>query len=95
MDTIDLIDGAVVGGTAILLSKVVMSRSAWTLLSVRGAKGELLDRFVNAWTMSWMPVMTRSVEEAMGVVTFVGNQERVTVMHSRRVSHIHTLKKQQ
>jgi hypothetical protein len=86
-------DKADFGGAAILLSKVlVRSRSAWTSLSVRGAKGELVDGCVKAWTMSLMPARTRSVEEARGIVTLDGNQDRVSVMRVRWVSHIQTMK---
>ena len=75
-----------------MLSKVVMSRRAWTSLSVLGANGELSDGFVKAWTMSLIPAMMRSVDEARGMVTLVGNQERVSVILSRRVSQIQTVK---
>jgi hypothetical protein len=85
-------DGADFGGAAMLLSKVTRSRSAWTLPSVRGAKGKLLDRFVNAWTMSLILAMTRSVDEARGIVTLDGNQDRVSVIRVRRVSHIQTVR---
>jgi hypothetical protein len=50
-------DGAAFGGAAMWLSKVVRSCSAWTLLSVRGAKGELVDGCVKAWTISFIMIL--------------------------------------
>jgi hypothetical protein len=83
--------GQTSGGAAMLLSKAVRLRSVWTSLSVRGAKGELLDGFVNAWMTSWIPAMTRSVVDARGIVTLEGNQDRVLVIWLRQVSHIQTM----
>jgi hypothetical protein len=76
------------GGVAMLVRRAVRSRRAWTWLSVRGAIGELLDGLLRALTMSWMPARMRSVDEASGMVTLVGNQETVSQMRSRRVSQI-------
>ena len=84
-------DGGGVGDT-MLVSNVVRSSSAWTWLSVRGANGELFNGLLRASIMSCIPARTRSVEEASGMVTLVGNQAMVSQMCSRRVSHIHILK---
>ena len=83
--------GSLFTGLVMLVKRIVKSCNAWTWLSVHGAMGELAVGFVNAWTISWMPVMTRSVEEAKGIWTFVGNQERVSQMRSLHVSQIHTV----
>jgi hypothetical protein len=77
-------DGAAFGGAAMLLSNVA--------LSVHGAKGELVDGCVKAWTISLIPARTRSMEEARGIVTLDGNQDSVSVMRVRRVSQIQTVK---
>jgi hypothetical protein len=61
-----------------------------TLLSVGRAMGELADRFSRACMMPRTPAMMRSMEEARGIVIFVGNHSRVSQMDSRLVSHTQT-----
>jgi hypothetical protein len=86
-------DGAGLGaGVAMLVSRAVISLSACTWLSVRGASGELADGLFKAVTMSWMPASTRSVEDASGIVTFVGNHETVSQMRAQRVSQSQMVK---
>jgi hypothetical protein len=72
---------------AMLVSSVVRSSKAWTWLSVWGAKGELLEGLMRA-----MPARMRLVDEAIGMVTLVGDQETVLQIRLRRVSHIHMVK---
>jgi hypothetical protein len=57
-------------------------------LSDSGARGELAEGFERALTMSRAPAMTRSTDEARGMVTFFGNHCRVSQMRSRLVSQI-------
>jgi hypothetical protein len=64
---------------------------AATWLSVRGASGEPGEGFWRASVMSCRPARIRSVEEARGMVTFVGNQEIVSAIRSARESHSQTV----
>ena len=53
-----------------------------------GANGEFGDGLHRAEEMSVKPAMMMSVEEASGMVTFVGNQETVSEMRSAWVANI-------
>jgi hypothetical protein len=73
-------------------ARPVRRRVSWwsvaTWLSVRGARGEFADGFCRAVVMSWMPAMMRSVDEARGMVTLVGNHDTVSEMRSVREANI-------
>jgi hypothetical protein len=69
-----------------VLERLDFAVSPWGQWKIGG------DGCVKAWTISWIPARTRSVEEARGIVTLEGNHERVSVMRVRRVSHIQTMK---
>jgi hypothetical protein len=58
-----------------------------TWLSVRGARGEPGGGLFRAVVMSLRPARMRSLEEARGMVTCVGNNETVSTMRSVRKSH--------
>jgi hypothetical protein len=64
---------------------------AVTWLSVSGLRGEPGVGFWRASRISWMPARIRSFEEAIGMLTFVGNQEIVSQTRIERVSQIHAL----
>jgi hypothetical protein len=55
-------------------------------LSVSGARGELAEGCCRAWMMSLAPAITRSMDEARGMVTCIGNHSSVSQVRSRRVS---------
>jgi hypothetical protein len=57
-------------------------------ISVTGASGEPGEGFWRALVMSRNAARIRSLEEARGIVTLVGNQESVSEMRVARVSHI-------
>jgi hypothetical protein len=88
--------GIGVVGTALLVMEVAhrpVSNSvrfceAVTWLLVMGAKGEPGDGCGRAVVMSCRAARMRSLEEARGMVTFVGNQEMVSEICSARVSNI-------
>ena len=73
------------------VSKVVRSLRTATWLSAMGARGEPTEGLAIALVMSVSPARMRSLDEAMGMVTFVGNQEIVSQMRSARVSQIQIL----
>jgi len=70
------------------VSKLVRFCNAVTWLSVRGASDAAGDGFWRAVVMSAKAAKMRSLEEARGMVTFVGNQETVSEIRSARVSSI-------
>ena len=70
------------------VNKVVRFCKAVTWLSVKGASEAAGDGFRRAVVMSVKAAKTRSLEEASGMVTFVGNQETVSEIRSARVSSI-------
>ena len=76
-----------VGLAAMLVRISVSCLRAWTWLSVSGANGETGDGLFRAATMLLMPARIRSLDDASGFVTLVGNQDTVSQMHSARVSH--------
>ena len=67
-----------------------LSKTA-TSLSVSGASGEPGEGFRSARTMSFAAAMTMSVDDAVGMVTVVGNQTTVSEIRSARVAVIQTL----
>jgi hypothetical protein len=72
---------------------VMSSERTWrvvTWLSVRGSVGEPMDGLRRASRMARMPARIKSFEDAIGIVTLLGNQARVS--HSRvvLVSATHT-----
>ncbi len=75
-------DGAVERGRGLgdvsPVIRVVSCRRLWTWLSVSGAKGEPGDGLFKACRMSRMQARMRSLEEASGIVTFLGNHEMVS-----------------
>ena len=82
-------------GTVALCSLGTLLRRTWsstwswcTSLSVRGANGELAVGFSRAWVRSWAAARTRSVEEAVGMVTCLGNHSTVSMMRVALVSMI-------
>ena len=72
------------------MSSVVRSWGAATWLSARGASGELAEGLEMALVRSMRLVRMRSLDEARGMVTFVGNHEMVSQIRSMRVSLIQT-----
>ena len=88
-----------IGGEAVAMgasgqrpvSTSVMVLRAATWLSVTGASGEPGEGFWSALVMSCNAARMRSVDEARGIVTLVGNQESVSEMRVARVSHIQTV----
>ena len=62
------------------------------MLSVSGAKKvEPGDGLFRACRMSPMPAKIRSFDDAIGIVTLVGNHASVSQMRVALVSHIHTV----
>ena len=88
--SVTLRDGAGAFGTRLVSSSVRICRVA-TWLSVSGSSGDPCDGFFRAERMSWIPARIRSLEDARGMVTLVGNQAKVSQMRSCRVSQIHTV----
>jgi hypothetical protein len=78
-------------GVARPVRRVWMRWRVATWLSVRGARGEPADGLAIACVRSARLARMRSLEEARGMVTLVGNQEIVSQMRSARVSQIQTL----
>jgi hypothetical protein len=78
-------------GVARPVRRVWMSWRVATWLSVRGARGEPADGLAIACARSARLARMRSLEEARGMVTLVGNQETASQMRSARVSQIQTL----
>jgi hypothetical protein len=70
------------------VSKSVRFCNAVTWLSVKGAKEAAGDGWLRAVVISVSAARIRSLEEARGMVTFVGNQETVSEIRSARVSSI-------
>ena len=56
-----------------------------------GASGELGDGWWRACRMSRMPAKMRSLDDANGMVSFVGNPERVSQMRVARISQSQTV----
>ena len=79
------------GGLATVVRTRVNCSSASCKLSVSGAKVEPGDGFLRACMMSPMPARIRSFEDAIGIVTLVGNHTSVSQMREARVSHNHTV----
>ncbi len=71
------------------ISMSCMSAVLW--LSVSGARGEFGDRLRKVAVMSVTPARIISIENMVGMVTFVGNQVKVLQMHCAWVSDIHTV----
>jgi hypothetical protein len=61
--------------------------SVFVSLSVSGASGEPAEGCWRAWTMSLAPAITKSIDDARGMITCIGNQSRVSQVRSRRVSN--------
>jgi len=61
----------------------------WLLLS--GANGELADGFCNAVVTSVIPARSKSMDNAMGIGAFVGNQVSVSYIHCVCVSVVNTV----
>jgi hypothetical protein len=78
-------------GVARPVRRVWSSWSVATWLSVRGASGDPADGLAMAWVRSARLARIKSLEEARGMVTLVGNHEIVSQMRSARVSQIQTL----
>ena len=78
-------------GAARLLRMAVSWWSAATWLSVSGSSGEPGEGLVSAARMSVMPARIKSLEEAIGMVTFVGNHVMVSQVRVARVSQIQTV----
>jgi len=57
-------------------------------LSVRGARGDPADGFCRALMMSLAAALMVSTDDAVGMVTLVGNQLSVLQMRVLRVFHI-------
>jgi hypothetical protein len=57
-------------------------------LSVSGASGEPGDEWCSACAIFLMPAKMSSFEEAINIVTLVGNHTSVLQMRVARVSHI-------
>ena len=76
------------GSSAMPVRISVSCLRAWTWLSVSGANGEPGDGLFRAATMLLMLARIRSLDDASGIVTLVGNQDTVSQMRSARVSHI-------
>jgi hypothetical protein len=79
------------GGATRDVRTIVRVVMALTWLSVSGANGAPADGWRSAWTMSWMPLRIKSLMDASGICTFVGNHARVSQMRVARMSHIHTV----
>jgi len=56
-----------------------------------GANGELADGFCNAVVMLAIPTSSKSMEDAMGMGAFVGNQVSVSHIHCACISLTHTV----
>ena len=65
--------------------------SAATWLLVNGSSGEPGDGLVRAARMLLMPARIRSFDDAIGMVTLVGNHVMVSHMRVARVSQIQTV----
>lgn len=77
-------DGVVVWvGVARPVKTVVSCLRLCTWLSVSGAKGEPGEGLLSARRMSRMPARIRSLDDASGIVSFLGNHD--TVSHTRSV----------
>jgi hypothetical protein len=70
------------------VSKSVRFCNAVTWLSVKGAREAVGDGWFRAVVISVRAARIRSLEEASGMVIFVGNHETVSDMRSARVSSI-------
>jgi hypothetical protein len=70
------------------VSNSVRFCKAVTWLSVMGAKDEAGDGCRRAVVMSYRAARIRSLEDAMGMVTFVGNHDMVSEIRPARVSSI-------
>ena len=82
--------GGVCGLATVVRMLVSCSKASWWL-SVKGARGEPGDGCCRACTMSCKPARMRSLDEASGIVTLVGNHSKVSHMCVARVSHSHTV----
>ncbi len=60
-------------------------------LSLSGANGELADGFCNVVAMLVIPARSKSIEDAMGMGAFVGNQVSMSHIHCAHVSVIQTV----
>ena len=86
---VDRQGGAEVAGMTAV--KVSMSDCSATLcVGKMGATGERVDEFCKAYAMSWRLVMMVSLDELVGRLTLVGNQETVSHIRMARVVHIQT-----
>ena len=79
------------GGRAGDVRMVVRRTNASWWLSVRGANGDPGDGWCSACKMSRTPARMRSLDDASGIFTLVGNQMRVSHNRVARVSHSHTV----
>ena len=61
---------------------------AFDSLSARGARGDPAVGFCRALMMSLAAALMVSTDDAVGMVTFVGNQLSVSQMRVLRVFHI-------
>jgi len=66
-----------------------VSTLLWLLVS--GARGKLAEGLRSAVVMSVTPARIMSIDKAVGMVTLVGSQVKVSHMHWAQVSVIHTV----
>jgi hypothetical protein len=83
--------GAVWSRCRLAENNTIRSLSAATWLVTRGDNGELGVGVVIAAAKSWRLAEMRSSADGEGMVSWCGNQLRVSVSRSRRVSHAQTL----
>ena len=77
------------GINPVMSSERIFNVATW--LSVSGSRGDPGVGFRMASRISWIPARMRSLEDAIGMDTFVGNQESVSHVRMERVSQIQTL----
>jgi hypothetical protein len=78
-------------GVARPVKTVVSCLRLCTWLSVSGAKGEPGEGLLSARRMSRMPARIRSLDDASGIVSFLGNHDTVSHTRSVLVSQTQTL----